>query len=143
MTAIDALKSKADTPTEPNPELVAASAAQVKENDELRKEVKVLASQVETMSSKLAATESEKAATVKASVLNEAQRLGKFKPADRAQWEADYDEAPGAITRTLARIAEGAEVPVTAAGYTGTGDEGGDQFDAEYERMFTTTGKAA
>lgn len=106
-------------PTEParEPELVAAAAA--KENTELRKEVQVLASQVTAMSAKLAATEAEKAATVKASVLDDAQRLGKFTPAERGQWDKDYDDAPAVTTRLLGRIAAGAAVPVTASGYTG------------------------
>lgn len=139
LAAIDALKVKAETPPEPNPEQVAASAAAARENEELRQEVKVLASQVESMSSKLAATEAEKAASVKASVLGEAQRLGKFKPADREQWEKDYDDAPAVVTRTLARIAAGAEVPVVAAGYTGTGEEPADAaFDKDYETHFRT-----
>ncbi len=135
LTAIDGLKSKAEAPPEPTPDQIAASAAveaAEQEKDELRKEVKVLASQVETMSAKLAATEADRAATVKASVLDAAQKAGKFKPADRGQWEKDYDEAPGVTTRLLDRIAAGTEVPVVAAGYTGTGDE---SIDDEYERM--------
>ena len=123
LAAIDALKAKADTPT-PTPEMVAASAATEAEKDELRKEVTVLASQVQTMSTQLAAAEAEKAATVKASVLDEAMRLGKFSPAEREQWESDYDEAPRAITRVLASIAVGAKVPVMASGHTGPAEPG-------------------
>ncbi|MEU7978238.1 phage protease [Micromonospora sp. NPDC049081] len=129
LTAIDALKSKANTA-----DTVAASAA---EADDLRKEVQVLASQVQTMSTKLAASEAEKVATVKATVLDAAVKQGKIAPADREQWERDYDDAPAAITRVLASIAAGTAVPVAASGYTGADDTAGkDQIDVEYERLF-------
>lgn len=117
LTAIDALKTKAEA--QPDPEQVAASA---KENTELRKEVQVLAAQVQTMSAKLADAEKEKATSIKASVLDQAQKDGKFTPADREQWERDYDEAPAAVTRILASIAPGTAVPVQAAGYTTDGE---------------------
>ncbi len=137
MAALDALKTKADTPTEPSPEQVAAAAAEAKANDDLKAEVKVMASQLEQVTAELAATKAEKAATVKASVLDDAQKQGKFAPAQRDQWSKDYDEAPTAVTRILASIAPGTAVPVAAAGYTGTGDEGvTDQIDAEYVRLF-------
>lgn len=123
VAALDALKTKADSPPAPDPEQVAASAAAVQENTELRKEVQVLASQVQQVTTELAATKAEKAATVKAGVLDAAQGLGKFAPAQREQWDRDYDEAPGAVTRILASIAPGTAVPVAAAGHTGTGEE--------------------
>jgi hypothetical protein len=146
LAAVDALKAKADAPPEPNPEQVAASAAKAKENDDLRakvaeqqKEVTVLASQVKTMSDELAAEKAAKAATVKASILDEAQKQGKFAPAAREQWDKDYDEAPAAVTRILASIAPGTAVPVVAAGYTGTGEEVADStFDRDYEAFFRT-----
>jgi len=85
------------------------------------------------MSGKLADAEAEKAATVKASVLDEALRLGKFTPAEREQWAKDYDEAPGAVARVLASIRPGTAVPVNASGYTGSTDPAG--FDDEYEQL--------
>lgn len=138
LAALDALKSKAETPPTPNPEQVAASAATVAENAELRKEVTILASRMEQVTTELAATKAKEAASVKASVLQAAQDLGKFAPAEREQWEKDYDEAPGAVTRLLDRIAAGAKVPVTASGFTGTGEEAtGESFDdSEYQRLF-------
>jgi 2'-5' RNA ligase len=142
IAALDALKSRADTPPEPTPEQVAASAAKDAENEELRKEVTVLASQMQQVTAELAAAKAKEAAIVKASVLDEAQKQGKFTPAEREQWSKDYDEAPSAITRTLNRIAPGTAVPVLAAGYTGTGDEPVDGLDAEYEKFFRTTEKA-
>lgn len=129
--AIDALKTKADTPAERTPEMVAASAAAESEKDELRKEVTVLASQVQTMSARLAEKEAATAATVKASVLDEAQRAGKFAPAEREQWNTDYDQAPGAVTRVLAAIAVGAAVPVAASGTVGSPEPAGS--DAEWD----------
>jgi hypothetical protein len=44
---------------------------------------------------------------------------GQIKPADREQWEKDYDEAPAAVTRVLASIAPGTAVPVMASGVVG------------------------
>lgn len=120
LAAFDAALTKAETPAEPTPEMVAASAAVEKEKDELRKEVTVLASQVQTMSTRIAAAEAEKAATVKASVIQAAADQGKFTPAEREQWEKDYDEAPAAITRILASIAPGYKVPVAASGVAGS-----------------------
>jgi 2'-5' RNA ligase len=155
LAAVDELKTKADIPPAPTPEEVAAAAAAEEkvaaaaaENADLRKEVSVLASQVQEMSTKLATAEAEKAATVKASVLDEAQKQGKFPPAARAQWEKDYDEAPGAVTRVLAAIAAGTAVPVTVAGEIGdaepaTADDAA--WEREYASLFppepATTGK--
>ncbi|WP_052720210.1 phage protease [Actinoplanes rectilineatus] len=148
LAAIDALKAKADQPIPepaPTPEMVAASAAATEkaekaeaEKDELRKEVTVLASQVETMSARIAAQDADTAKTVKASVLDTAQREGKFKPHEREQWETDYDEAPGVTTRTLGRIAVGYAVPVMASGVTGAPEPSGADtaFEADYERVF-------
>lgn len=114
LAALDTVKAKADTaPTE---DQIAASAAADKEREELRAEVKVLASTVESVTAKLAEVEKEKAATVKASVLDAAVKQGKIKPGERDQWATDYDAAPAAITRVLASIAPGTAVPVNPAG---------------------------
>ncbi|WBB94196.1 phage protease [Verrucosispora sp. WMMC514] len=120
LAALDAVRTKADAA--PNPEQVAASAAA---EQELRKEVEVLASTVKDVTAKLATVEAEKAATVKASVLDDAVRQGKIKPADRDQWATDYDEAPNAITRVLASIAPQTAVPTVLAGHAGSGDDTG------------------
>lgn len=120
--ALDELKAKAETPTQPDPDVLAAADEATKEAEELRQEVKVLASHVKTMSAKLASSEEEKAAAKKMAILNEAQGLGKFTPAEREQWEKDYDEAPGVTTRLLNRIAEGYAVPVNAAGVVGAAE---------------------
>lgn len=119
LSAVDALQAKADTPADPTPEMVAASAAAEQEKDELRKEVTVLASQLQQVTAEVAAAKAEKVATVKASVIQAAADAGKFTPAEREQWEKDYDEAPAAITRILASIAPGFKVPVAASGTAG------------------------
>ncbi|GGN39540.1 2'-5' RNA ligase/predicted nuclease with TOPRIM domain [Actinoplanes campanulatus] len=144
LAAIDALKAAAEKSPEPTAEMIQASAnATAKaeqaeaEKDELRKEVNVLASRMEQVTTELAAAKAEQAATVKASVLDDAIKQGKIKPADKAQWETDYDDAPAAITRVLASIAPGTAVPVMAAGHAGPAEPtSGDSLDAEYERLF-------
>lgn len=142
LSALDELKTKADTPAvaEPTPEMVAASAAATEkakqaeaEKDELRKEVQVLASQMQQVTTELSATKAAQAATVKASVFDAAIKDGKLKPADREQWEKDYDEAPGAITRVLASIAPGTAVPVMASGVVGDAEPGGS--DSEWDDL--------
>lgn len=140
----DAL-TKAEASPQSTLDMVAASAAAETEKDELRKEVQVLASQVTSMSTKLAEAEAAKAATVKASVFESAIKDGKIKPADRDTWEKDYDEAPGAVTRVLASIAVGTAVPVHASGSIGDPEPSGtdDEFEAMIARLDSPTGKAA
>lgn len=130
LAALDA-KLAEPTQTVVDPALQAEADAAKAENADLRTEVDKLGQMVESMSAKLAKSEADAAAKVKASVLDEAQRLGKFKPANRAQWEADYDEAPAVTTRLLARIQPGAEVPVNATGVVGDPEPAGgdDEFD--------------
>jgi hypothetical protein len=145
LAALDALKTKADTPPSPTPEQVAASAAAAEEAEkkvaaataeaaDLRKEVEILASTVKDVTTKLAAVEAEKTATVKASVLQKAQDEGKFAPADRPQWEEDYDKAPAAVTRVLASIAPGTVVPTRVNGEIGDPEGVGD-IDAEWRQV--------
>jgi 2'-5' RNA ligase len=140
-------KTKAEAPVEPTPEMVAASAAAETEKDELRKEVQVLASRMEQVTTELAATKAKEAATVKASVFDAAVKDGKVKPADREQWEKDYDEAPAAVTRVLASIAVGSAVPVMASGTTGAPEpetNAAEEFDREYASLFShNAGKEA
>lgn len=132
--ALDELKTKATAERQPDPAQAAAVQAQAAENVELRKEVDLLNAGMEAVTAELAATKAEKAASTKKAVLDEAEKAGKFKPADRAQWETDYDEAPAAVTRMLARIAEGTAVPVTATGYTGSTETATDE-DAAFEDL--------
>lgn len=79
--------------------------------------------QLGVVSEELAAEKAAKAADAKASVITAAVRDGKIKPADRAQWEADYDSAPGVVTAMLGRLAKGTAVPVTASGHAGNPTE--------------------
>lgn len=112
------------------PELVAAAATPAVD-PKLAHEVALLKQQVTAMSGQLAAANKEKADAVKASVLDTAQREGKFKPADRAAWESNYDKAPDVTASVLASIAPGTAVPVQAAGATGTAEPEGDTLDAD------------
>jgi hypothetical protein len=52
-------------------------------------------------------------------VIEAALGAGKIKPAERGQWEADYDTNPTLATSILARLAPGTAVPVAAKGRTG------------------------
>ncbi|WP_250029785.1 phage protease [Paractinoplanes maris] len=131
--AVEALKTKAETPAAPTPEMVAASAAAVAERDELQTTVTKLSERLDAISTELAETKKRENDTVKASVLDAAAKEGKFKPAEREQWEADYDAAPTAITRVLASIAPGTAVPVMASGTVGSAEPTGgsdDEWDA-------------
>lgn len=134
LAAVDDLKTRADKPAEHNPDEVAAAAA---ERDGLRKEVDLLKGQVQALSGEVAAAKAKEVATVKASVLDAAQADGKFAPADRERWEADYDEAPAAVTRVLASIAPGTAVPVNPAGTSGTNEVAASAADdALYESVY-------
>ncbi len=102
------------------------------------------AAELKRMSEELAHIKAREAAGVKAALFDSAVKAGKLAPAERATWEARYDKAPDLVAEIIAAKSEGEAVPVNPHGYTGTGDEGStDQIDAEYERMFTTSGKAA
>jgi hypothetical protein len=142
LAAVDALKVKAETPAvpaEPSPEQVAAAAAVAAERDGLAKQVDLLDQQVKAMSAQLSEANAAQAATVKASVLDAAQADGKFTPADREQWEADYDAAPAAVTRVLASIAAGTAVPVKPAGKSGSNEPSEADVDAEFAALFPPT----
>lgn len=112
------------------------AAAQVRA--EMVKEVELLTSKVGELSAQIATTNAEKAATVKANVIGAALAAGKFEPVDRVQWEADYDEAPEAVTRVLDRIAPGTAVPVNAKGVTGPAEPVVDEA-AEFAHLFAPT----
>jgi ATP-dependent Clp endopeptidase proteolytic subunit ClpP len=101
----------------------------------LAQEVALLKEQMTAMSAQLAAANAEKAAAVKASVLDDAQRLGKFKPADRTQWEANYDKAPDVCASVLASIAPGTAVPISASGVTGPAEPTEDE--SRFDNLFT------
>jgi phage I-like protein len=75
----------------------------------------------------------------KSRVITAALRAGKITPAQRASWEADYDQAPAIVTAALDRIAPNSAVHVTAAGRTGSEVESLDDEAAalvsDYERL--------
>lgn len=78
-------------------------------------------------------------------VIDAALGAGKIKPAERVQWEADYDTNPTLATSILARLAPGTAVPVAAKGRVGDDkvpDEDADLW-AQVEKQFnfnTATG---
>lgn len=146
--AIAELKAKATQPNpEPDadldpepqkqPELVGASAKPDPALEEMRREIQRLSGEV-------AASKAEKAATVKASVFDQAVKAGKISPAERASWEARYDKAPEVITDVLASIAAGTAVPVRAQGEVG-GDADtavSEALVAEVDSIFSVKPKA-
>ena len=97
----------------------AQSVEAAAQNQDLATQVRLLEEQVQQLSAQIAEANAEKAAQIKASVLDEAQREGKFAPADRSKWESYYDQAPEVVTRVLASIAPGTAVPVTVHGSVG------------------------
>lgn len=105
-------------------ELVSASAASEK----------VLARMGE-MSEELATLKRERHEEQRAKVLASALADGKIKPADRAQWEADYDENPAFTSRVLARIAPGTAMTVAAKGRVGTPDDEADSDDEVWNKL--------
>lgn len=115
---------------QPEPVSVSASGP----DPALVQQMAMLKEQVEALSAQLAAVNAEKAAAVKASVLDEAQKAGKFTPAQRDVWERHYDAAPEVTASVLASIAPGTAVPVAASGHTGPAEpQAGD--DAEWEQI--------
>jgi hypothetical protein len=133
LAAVDDLLTKVATPA---PELVAASAAR----DEMAKRVELLGEQLKTVTQQLSEVHAERAAAVKARVLDDAQRDGKFAPADREAWAKRYDDAPQVVTDVLASIATGTAVPVSPIGRSGSVEAATDaEDDAEFDRLFPPT----
>lgn len=108
--------------------------ASADESAELRKEVDMLGTRMESMAAELKATKDEQAAAEKKSILDTALAEGKFTPAEREQWEADYDDSPQATVRMLARLPKGFAVPVSAVGHTGPAEPTAGA-DAEWARI--------
>jgi hypothetical protein len=90
---------------------------------------------VEETTGDLATIKASAAADTKRTVFDGAIRAGKLTPADRAAWEARYDQAPAVVTEILASTAEGAAVPVHLIGQPG-GDEDASDLDAEFAHLY-------
>lgn len=124
LAALDKLRTPAGPPsTDPAQEpaapvdveqLVAAALAR-----ELPKATAPILASLQTTSTELAAMKAKEADSVKSAVIASAVQAGKITPADKAKWEANYDEAPAVITNVLASLAPGTAVPVTATGHAG------------------------
>jgi hypothetical protein len=110
--------------------LVAAATARIEQ-----KYGSVIASQ----SAELATIKAEKAKETKDGIIGAAIAAGKIKPADRAAWEKDYDDAPGVVASLLGRIEPGTAIPLTAAGHNGGEVDGLDDeakaLHDDYRRM--------
>lgn len=129
LAAIDTLRSQAQQ--------VAAAADVQAANESLSREVELLRGQVQDLSQQVAAAAAEKREALKKAVLDEAQNAGKFTPAERPQWEADYDRAPEVVTRVLASIAPGTRVPVAPVGTVGNPIDSVDDLPPEPEGLFS------
>lgn len=84
---------------------------------------------IAALSGELAERKAKEASDHKAQVISAAANAGKFTPAEREQWEKDYDASPETTERILSRLAPGTAVPVSASGYAGDGERGGDEAD--------------
>jgi hypothetical protein len=99
----------------------------------LERHMKPVLEQLGTVSTELAARKAKESADTRTRVIEAALADGKIKPSDRARWEADYDEAPGPITRVLSSLAPGTAFPVRASGRAGVPDDSTE--DAEADRL--------
>jgi len=143
LSALDALKAKADTPPAPTEEMVAASAAATEKAERAESALELMKGELARQSEELATIKASAAANVKASFFGGLVTAGKLKPADRETWEARYDRDPEMVSEILGARAEGSEVPVMASGSIGSPEPVEDDFDALVARIDAPTGKAA
>jgi 2'-5' RNA ligase len=144
LSALDELKTKADTPAQPDPEMVAASAAATEQAEKAQSALELMKEELARQSNELATIKASAASTVKASFFGGLMTAGKLKPADRETWEARYDRDPEMVSEILGARAEGSEVPVMASGSIGSAEPSvEDDFDALVARIDAPTGKAA
>lgn len=153
LAAVDALKTAAppapttetapvepvaEAVTEPVGELVSASAAKPTTPTAAVPDprIEAMASELSSATRQLADIRAASAAKERSTVLDSAQREGKFKPADRSAWEKRYDAAPPVITEVLAAIAPGTAVPVVLAGYPGNPEDAVDDGADDDARLF-------
>jgi 2'-5' RNA ligase len=132
LTALDALKTLADTPT-PDEQAVAAAAlaAERAETDRVAAAVArtEMSTEISRLSGELAAIKAAAAVTAKKALFDRVSSEGRITPDDRESWEARYDKAPDVIAEVLASIAPGTAVPVVAAGTTGPPEPDTDTHD--------------
>jgi hypothetical protein len=120
----DAVLAKLDEVLQPKPDPVAAAAAA----DRDQKFAAALG-QIDVLSTELAQIKAEKAQQHKETFFAAAVQAGKLRPADRAAWEARYDQAPEVITEIVSAMAPGSAVPVSAAGYVADPEPAFDDAD--------------
>jgi hypothetical protein len=129
LSAIDALKAKADTPPVPSPEMVAASAAATRAIEQAETARAEMQTELQRLSGELASIRASAATSVKTALFDGAVTAGKIKPAERESWEGRYDRAPEVISEILASIAPGTAVPVMASGTVGSPEPGAGSDD--------------
>jgi hypothetical protein len=91
--------------------------------------------QITGLSTELAQRKADEALAVKTQILASALADGKIAPAEREQWEKDYDEAPSVTTRILASLKPGTAFPISASGYAGDDAKAQDEFKG-FEAQF-------
>ncbi|WP_285600125.1 peptidoglycan-binding protein [Kineosporia sp. NBRC 101731] len=86
------------------------------------------------LSTELATRRAKEATDHKSSVFASAIQQGKITPAQKADWEADFDKDPVVTERILARMAPGTAMPVASTGYVGDAetDTALATFDADF-----------
>lgn len=92
--------------------------------------------QLTQVTAELAELRAQRAADSKRDLFDRVIASGRIRPADRARWEADYDQAPEVVARILDAITPGTAVPVAAAGHTGGAVDTAPTDDALYNELF-------
>ncbi len=84
-----------------------------------RAEAQRLSTEVAEIKAERAREAKDRARQAKDDFFAEMSRTGRVKPADRAELERQYDEAPQVVRNIVSARAAGSEVPVDDLGYTG------------------------
>ena len=103
--------------SEPNPELTPDVDARIAEA--VAAALKPVMETVSAVTTELAESKKVAASAHKADVIGAAVKAGKITPAQRKDFEAQWDAAPQVVETILASIAPGTAFPVRAAGNVG------------------------
>ncbi len=87
--------------------------------DAWRAEAQRLSTEVAEIKAERAREAKDRARQAKDNFFADMSRTGRLKPADRAELERQYDEAPQVVRNIVSARAAGSEVPVAELGYTG------------------------
>jgi hypothetical protein len=121
----------APAPTDAPPDDSAPADVQAAVNAAVERALTPVLTELGRTSQELAEIKTAEAAKTKRDLFDVAVAEGRLAPAERTEWEKNYDEAPAVTARILAARAKGSAVPVGAAtGYTGSDEPAGDaEFD--------------